>query len=323
VLWVLDRVYFRQVRLSNWILPVVSAIAVISGWYVAQWVLFPNGQELAAHNLSQWTDAPSRGILTLSPRKISEALRFLTDGNVLYAFVLPAVLYAGLRSFRRSKEGFIWATLFTVTTIWLGWFTFFSVTWYRYAFLPLTLSAIFVAHFFYDVTGGFRVPVSELVGSIRSGRLDIALTGKSVLMALFVVLMVRSLIGRLAEVIPQGCNSHLQMADYIVEHVPPDVLIETYNPEVCFLSGHSCLLPPGDIQDAVIRYVWYDGPPPSNSYRPRAPYLLIGYTGFWSGVYDMQVIKSQYELEKAIGDSSATVADTPCRYDLYRMKQTN
>jgi hypothetical protein len=102
------------------------------------------------------------------------------------------------------------------------------------------------------------------------------------------------------------------MAAYIVKHLPADVEIETYEPEVCFLSGYDCHFPPSEAMNASIQYVWYGGAPLSEYYDFRAygaPYLLIGSFGRWVQVYDPEVVERDYQMVVSIGS-----------YELYQLK---
>ncbi len=317
LIWLLDRLYYRQAKNSDPAFLIVPALAIVACWYIIEWFLLPNGQELAARNLFQWADAPTRGIFTFSPRQMSAALYLLTDRNMLYGFALPGVLYAGFRSLQRSKEGLRWAILFAVTAVWLVWFTFFSIGWYRYAFPAITLSTIFVACFFGDLTGGYRLRAREFVAGVRFRNWNPVPVVQAVFIAFLLIATARGAAGRWRDIVDTTSTSHEQMADYIVKHVPGDDVIETFDPEICFLSRHTCSLPSGAMQDAIIRYVWYGGPAPSTFYRPHAPYLLVGYPTAMSGLYDMQAIRRDYELEVSFG------VDYPARYDLYRKKTTN
>jgi hypothetical protein len=102
------------------------------------------------------------------------------------------------------------------------------------------------------------------------------------------------------------------MAAYIEAHVEPEAQIETWEPEICFLTGYQCHLPPSWAMDAAIKYVWYDAPPPSQYYDFRqhdTQYLLIGYFGRWTHLYEPEVVERYYELCTSIGD-----------YELYRVR---
>ncbi len=311
-LWVADRVYYRQGSHSDFLLPLLCAICCVVAWYVGQRFLFPAGQRLAQQNVEEWSSSLSRGILTFSSPRALDSVKFLTGKDTFYAWVLPAWLYTTLLSLHRSKEGLRQAFLALVVAVWLIWFTLLSVGWPRYAFLPLTVTAIFVARLFHDVTDGFRIPVRELWSSIRIGRCDFAAIGKLALLALLAIIIFRPLQARFSEVASQEDTSPQAMAAYIKAHVEPEVQIETWEPEICFLTGYRCHFPPGWTMDAAIKYVWYDAPPPSQYYDFRqhdAQYLLIGDFGRWTHLYEPEIVGRHYELCTSIGG-----------YELYRVK---
>jgi len=313
LLWIADRLYYRQATHSAFVLPLLVAVICVVVWYVGQRFFFPTGEYLATRNVEEWSGALSRGILTLSPRRMLDSIKLLTGQDASYAWVLPGCLYATTLSLRRSREGLRWALLMLVVIAWLGWFILLSVGWPRYAFLPLVIAAVFVAQLFHDLTGGYCVPIKELGENIRAGRWDVTLAGRTALMALLLVIVLRPLQGRFTEVLMAGDDIPQRMAAYIVEHLPRDGEIETYEPEICFLSGYDCHFPPGAIMDASIRYAWYGAPPPSEYYDFRvhgAPYLLIGDFGRWVHLYDPGVVERDYELCVSIGG-----------YELYRVKQ--
>ncbi len=312
LLWLADRLYYRQASHADLVLPFVVALVCVVAWYVGQRFLFPSGQQLATRNVQEWSDALGRGILTLSPRRMLEAVKFLTGQDALYAWALPGGLYAVVLGLRRSRQGLRWAPLVIVSVVWLGWFVLLSVGWPRYAFLALALLAVAVAQLFHDLTDGYRLPLKELVGQARAGGPVLELGGQAALLALLLLFVLRPLQGRLSEVVTGGDDSPQRMAAYIVQNLPAGATIETYDPEICFLSGYSCHFPPNMIMDASIKYVWYNAPPPSEFYDFRAhgaPYLLIGDFGRWVHLYDPEVVARDYQLEVSIGN-----------YALYRVK---
>jgi hypothetical protein len=312
LLWLADRLYYRQATHSDFILPLVVVMACVTGWYVGQRFLFASGRQLSSRNVEAWSSALSRGMLTFSPGRTLDAVRFLADKDTFFGWVLPGWLYALMLSLRRNREGMRWPLLVWVTTVWFGWFLLLSVGWPRYAFLPLAVSAIFIAQLFHDLTDGYRFPLRPLLQRIRVGQFDLASAGKIGLVALLAVILLRSLQGRLIDVVVVREDSPLRMAAYIVEEVPSGAEIETYEPEICFLSGYDCHFPPSGTLDTAIKYVWYGAPPPSEFYDFReygAPYLLIGDFGRWVHLYDPESVERDYELIASVGD-----------YKLYRAR---
>ena len=167
---VAGRLYHRETRLSTTVAPVVGALVCVASWYLVQRFCFPYGERLASQNVQEWSDALDRGVLTFSPGRMLEAVKFLTSQDAIYAWALPGCAYAGVLSLRRSKAGLRWALLAVVSAVWLAWFVAFSVAWPRYAFLPLTVCTLFVAQLFHDLTDGYRAPLQDFWKTARSGR---------------------------------------------------------------------------------------------------------------------------------------------------------
>lgn len=304
LLWIADKLYYRQANHSAFALPLFSTVVCVLAWYVGQALFFSAGSHLASRNLQEWANALGRGIFTFYPSRMLDAIKFLLSQDAFYAWVLPSVLYSVLLASRRSKEGLQWALLAFVVIVWLGWFIVFSVGWPRYAFLSLVVSAIFIAQFFHDWTGGYCGFGQRWRAKIRTGRWKAIVGGRAVLMVLFFLMIARPLSGRFIEVLTGGDDSPQQMAAYIVEHLPENAEIETYDPEVCFLSGYKCSFPPSTIMDMTIKYAWYNASPPSEYYDFRqhgAPYLLIGEFGRWAHVYAPEVVEKYYDLVISIG----------------------
>jgi hypothetical protein len=312
LLWALDRLYYRQLSHTDTALPLASTMVCVAAWYLGQRLFLSAGSELAAANVKEWSNAVNRGMFTLSLQRMMDGVKLLTSQDALYAWGLPAALYAALLSLRRSQEGVRWGWLTLATLVWLGWFVGVSVAWPRYAFLALVITTLFAAKLFHDLTAGYHIPVRAVVEKMRSGKWDTHLATRIALMALLLILILRPLQGRLGEIISRQDRTPQQMAAYIIGHLPQGAQIETYEPEVCFLSGYSCHMPPSEVMDASIRYVWYGDQPPSEYYHLQdlnAPYLLIGDFGRLVHAYDPDVVQRNYELETTIGS-----------YELYRAK---
>jgi hypothetical protein len=240
------------------------------------------------------------------------AIKFLVGPDSFFAWVIPSLAYAVLLSIESSFKGVRWAFLSLVVLICLIWFVFFSVAWPRYAILPLTISAIFIAKFFNDLLGGLSSAIRELWTALWSRSWRAVNSINVVILTFLVIILIRPFYGRVTEVIGPADQSSAGMAKYIQENLPPDAVIETYEPEVCFLSGHPCHLPPSKIMNAAIKYVWYNAAPPSEEYdflELAPPYLLIGEFGHWVDLYDEDTVQKFYVLDISIGD-----------YDLYKAK---
>jgi len=312
LVWLADRLYYRQGRHVDLAIPAATAILCVASWYVIQRYCFPVGERLAEHNVEEWSSALQRGILNVSVERTIDALKFLFGQNAFYLWIVPGGVYGAILSLRRSKEGLKWALLLAVAAVWLGWYVFASVGWPRYACLPLALIALFIARLFSDLTIGYWFSAREVWRAAASGQWDLDMGRRVALMALLVAMLLRLLAGRLGDVIVRGDDSPQQMAAYIVENLPRDTQIATYEPEICFLTGYKCVFPPYAAFNVSIQHVWYGGPPPSQFYDVEAlnaPYLLIGNFGRWVQIYDEEMVDRIYEPLTTVGE-----------YELYRAK---
>lgn len=312
LLWVSDKVFYHKLKSRDFYIPLIFLVCVVLLWYGGQRFFLQTGDRLAAQNIYEWKAALNRGFLVINRSRMEAAIKFLVGPDSFFAWVIPSLVYAVLLSLERSLKGVRWAFLSLVVLIWLIWFIFFSVAWPRYAVLPLTISAIFIAKFFNDLLGGLSSAIRELWTALRSRSWRAGNSINVVILAFLAIILIRPFYGRVTEVIGPADQSSVGMAKYIQENLPPDAVIETYEPEVCFLSGHPCHLPPSKIMNAAIRYVWYNAAPLSEQYdflELAPPFLLIGEFGHWVDIYDEDTVHKFYVLEISIGD-----------YDLYKAK---
>ena len=95
------------------------------------------------------------------------------------------------------------------------------------------------------------------------------------------------------------------MAEYLNAHLPTTVEIETWEPEMGFLTDHAYHYPPEDLLATAVAYIWRGGPSPSESYtfiQMEAPaFVLVGEFARWVGLYPAEVLESEYILVQTIG----------------------
>ena len=102
------------------------------------------------------------------------------------------------------------------------------------------------------------------------------------------------------------------MAAYMNEHVPLNALVETWEPEMGFLTDHNYDDPPHTWKKAV-GFIWLNKPLPAGEYtfvQTQSPdYVLVGGFGRWVQV-SADGLAAHYQLETAIGG-----------YELYALKK--
>jgi hypothetical protein len=110
-------------------------------------------------------------------------------------------------------------------------------------------------------------------------------------------------------------NAPAEMAAYLNQNVPISALIETWEPEMGFLTDHNYHFPPAALLNNAAAYIWLHGQPPSQLYdfmQPAPPeYVLVGPFGRWVNLYPSSQLSTRYKLSKSIDD-----------YDLYQLQSS-
>jgi hypothetical protein len=108
-------------------------------------------------------------------------------------------------------------------------------------------------------------------------------------------------------------NSPKAMASYMDAKIPKNALIETWEPEIGFLTDHNYHYPPQILLDTAVGYIWRGGPPPSQAYKfidqGFPDYVLVGKFSTWVQLYPVEILQKYYEPIQQIGT-----------YTLYQLK---
>jgi hypothetical protein len=216
--------------------------------------------------------------------------------------LLPALIYGFFLSLPRTKEGQKWSAIFLLMILDLAWFVVFSIGWIRYAFLGLSFAGIFIARMFYDITGGFKFDWST--GYIRSffqGRNALKLAATFWLLAIIVLPMAKNV---MEIAFPEPGNAQ-QMASYLNKNVPQTALIETWDPEMGFLTDHNYHYPPQILLNTAVKYIWQGTTPPALEYdfvqSARPEYVLVGPFGTWVQIYPAEMLGYNYVSMTSVG----------------------
>ena len=280
-----DRFYHRSIGLLGYALPVLGVGAGIDVGLVLQFLPALGAQDLA-HTAALYRDASAGAIFVFSPARIASSLKFLLSADNFAYLGLPAVVYAWVLSRERSVRGAQQALLATFITMGLAWFALGSIGWPRYAFPALALAAIFVARLLVDVVTALSRHSSSVVNTQRS-----RLVALPLIVALFVTTVVVSpLADEAKSIFGAPDRSPQQVAAFLNASVPTSAVIETWEPELGFLTDHAYHYPPSGFLDRAVRAQWgLPAPAGSAQYDPVADvhpdYLVVGKFGKYTGIY--------------------------------------
>jgi len=311
--WLANQLYYRAAPQRAFFAPAAISIGLYAGWQ-AVLVLFLSSASIA-ENLRLLRETASGAGMVFSPDLIERSIRELLDAKVYLGALVPALIYTAWQAKSRSTEALRWAVLVSIVLVNLAWYVFGSVSWLRYAFPALALGALLIAKFFNDWTQGFQwkivlTPSSPMErGAASSARgMRWAALGWLLLIALL------PLAQTVFQIVKPPFNAPTAMAEYLDANVPRTALIETWEPEMGFLTDHAYHYPPQALLNTAVAHIWRGGPSPSESYdfvqREAPAFVLVGGFSRWVGLYPTEVLVKEYRLVQAIGG-----------YELYGLRE--
>jgi hypothetical protein len=118
-----------------------------------------------------------------------------------------------------------------------------------------------------------------------------------------------------SQVAGPGDQSPQEMAAYLDAHVPASAVVESWEPELGFLSDRRIHYPPSGWLDRAVRAKWLGATNLMQGYDPIAEahpaYLVVGPFGRYSGIYAPLLARLHEQPIISIGD-----------YDLYKIPQS-
>ena len=310
--WFINLIYYRLSPQRVFIIPGVILVGCYLIWQLI--LVFSLGPATAAENFKSLQVATSGAALVFSTDLMKSSLRELLSLKVFLGWLVPTLIYGGTLVLPRNRAAQKWSLLYILIAVNLIWYVIASVGWLRYAFPALAVASIFVARFFFDITDGYRFDFHVFMQGLHSGSSEVSTQS---LRAVFVVWLVVMIVAPLAQVsikvIFPPFNAPMAMASYMNEHVPEDVIVETWEPEMGFLTDHDYHYPPQLLLDTAIGYIWRNGPPPADKYNylttDKPGYVLVGEFSRWVNLYSTDILQKKYDEVKQIGS-----------FTLYRLK---
>ena len=304
--WFLDIFYYKTSLHSNFLVPGIIAAGSFGIWQLL--TLQYLGPSTAMENLALLRASAEGAAFNFNLTQLATNFGELTSRAAYLGALIPAVPYGFFVSLPRTRDGQKWSVIFLLVALNLVWYVVASIGWIRYAFLGLSLSSIFIARLFSEVTDGFKFDWSA--GWLRS-LFEIQNAPKFAvslwLLAIIMVPMAKTVL----DIALPGPAYAQQMATYLDKNIPPDAVIETWDPEMGFLTDHNYHYPPNALLAVAVDQVNYGGEPVQKRYdfvqTEHPDYLLAGEFSKWTEIYQLDRLQDQYEWVINFGE-----------YDLYR-----
>ena len=306
--WLANLIYYRTTPQRVFIVPGLVAGVCFALWQV--YMILYLGPATASENLAALRTATAGAALVFSPALMKRGLEQLLSLKVYLFLLLPALVYGFTRILPRRRDAQQWGILFVLIGVNFVWYVVASISWLRYAFLGLAVSSLFIARFVHDLTNGFQLDLVLRQGKTIAWKPVLRLA----LLAWLAVTLVVPLGQTARQIILPEANMPAMMAAYLDAHIPRDKLIETWEPEMGFLTDHNYHFPPALLLNKAVGYIWLGGATPAQSYdfvqTQHPAYVLVGGFARWVNLYPADVLAASYHLVTRIGG-----------YELYAFNQ--
>jgi len=318
--WGLNLLWFKLPQ-RLFLIPGIVTAALFGAWQLFTLVYL--GPATIGENLASLREFTAGAAAVFALELMQRSLGELFSAKSFLWTLFPVMLYSGwwlLRPHRLAAEQATTSIaprpapsatieqrqqlviLYLLVIINLIWYVVASVSWLRYAFAGLAFSTFFVALTFGELTANFSL--TRLWQVARSGK-RLAGYGGLLLLLLLAAMIVSSgarLSWRIATAPP---DDSAQMAQVMNAAVPLDALVETWEPQMGFLTDHRYHYPPQLLLNRTVRQVWMGETPVSELYDFTdfdPDYVLIGEFARWVDVYPMTRLQaSGYELVESLG----------------------
>jgi hypothetical protein len=302
--WLANLIYYRTAPQRTFIVPGIVAATCFALWQI--YMILYLGPATASKNLAMLRTATSGAALVFSPELMKRGIGELLSFKVYLSWLLPVLLYGFLLALPRRRQGQQWSMLLTLVSVNLVWYVVASISWLRYAFPGLAIASLFVARFFFDLTDGFRLQLKTLWQALREGDPNWAKHAlRGAMLVWMGVMIIVPLTQTTQEIVSPGLNAPASMAAYLDEHIPYEALIETWEPEMGFLTNHNYHYPPPLLLNDAVGYIWLGQSAPAQSYtfvQDESPdYVLVGEFARWVDLYPADWLAKHYNLVTTVG----------------------
>jgi 4-amino-4-deoxy-L-arabinose transferase-like glycosyltransferase len=309
--WVANQLYYRSTPQRAFILPAAIAIGLYAGWQaILILVLSPTP---VAENLALLRGTAGGAAMAFSPPLIERSIRELLDAKIFLGALTPGLIYIAFLARSRTTGSLRWAILLTLVLVNLAWYVLGSVSWLRYAFPALAVSALIVGKLFQDWTLDFRLRMDAGRGQPGESQAGTSRALRWAALGWLGMMIVVPLAQTVRQIVEPPFNAPAAMAEYLNAQLPETATIETWEPEMGFLTDHAYHYPPEELLATAVAYIWRGSPSPSLSYdfvqRQSPEFVLVGGFARWVDLYPSAVLEDKYRRVTTIGG-----------YELYELR---
>lgn len=263
LLWVLDRLYYRQLRWFEPLVPIAGMLAGYGLWFlVTLWIIGPG--ERADYVATQWA-VTAAVFLNGGLERCDRNLRFLYRTGQ-WAPALVALAYCVYRSRARTLAGLRVLVLPLLACVLFLSYLRLGLPWPRYVYSPLAVSALCVALLLGDVAGWVGRRWRPLAGAV--------------VLALAVGLLAGPrLVADARRILTTHDRSATRFAERLDDQVPAGTPVLSWEWELEFFSSRLFVHPPFRLFPAMVDEIYSRRADPILR-QPRIPpgidYVIVG-----------------------------------------------
>lgn len=297
--------YLTERRYSaRWYLTLLCAAgATYAIWFLTLLSIIGDGN--IVENLRLLRQSSGGALLVFNVDRMLAAWKLLLGPSSLF-LIAPATII-GAVAWWRADGAHKWAllALLTFQTLWLGWFTTASIAWPRYAFPGIAISMIFIGYL-----------ISLLVAQIRDHRAAEPIrhwASAAAMLSVIALLVIVAGWRELSPVVRVDQREPQHFAQIIDRTVPRTAVVDSWEPELTFLSDARIQYPPAGSLDTVVRATWLGSAWNDRlEITPRGEYLVVGPFARWvnafpeaasTDAYQLIVSEGPYSLYKRVGQA--------------------
>lgn len=311
-----DYYWYRQGAYKSLLWIAAVAVSITAVWWVWQLAYLGRAEFVENAGKLRHLSAVTCG---LDRHMTVEALKELFGpplGYFYFFWGVPALIYAGICSLRRTQQALLTCSLLSFTLLWLGYWLFWITPWKQYGFPAFAVCAVFVTQLWAAILRVTQLSTKALVEEFRRKSPGPATVGLASV-AMLVTCLACSLIWTLHnEVIKNKQTVVLSTAAYLEAHVPRSSLIETWDRELALMTRHRYhVTDPMLLQSARSPYAaaheFSVGADYFQKFQPE--YVVVGPLGRNGELYD-----TKFLLDHAL--SVNTIGNIERRYEVYHLQ---
>jgi 4-amino-4-deoxy-L-arabinose transferase-like glycosyltransferase len=311
--WFADLLWYKQRGWRYFVVPGIAAGVLFFAWTFVVILLLGQTGGSFSQNLANLREASAGVFFVFKASSIESALRFLTDGGLYAGLVIPALLYGLVISLRRDEQGQQFGTIMIFMVAGLGLFVS-SLAWPRYAFAPLVLLAVFIAHLFSSLTNNFDPDKAAIRALLRGEPASLQTFGAILVGGWMLVALLLPLYLNVSQVMTQGRTDAYETAAYVNANIPQGQVVETWEQELAVLSDRTFHYPPQIALAKAVAAEWFGGEPANQSYDFRQEvnpdYVIVGPFARYTNLYPADRL-ANYRLLDTIGNYDIYERTTP------------